>query len=337
VAHTGMAMRDLRAFRYDPPGYAKQGARRTTFQSALEQCEQFLAAAREAGYATRPVQLFYALSQAGRAIVAASPRIGNQDWRVNGHGLTANTNAQTAADVTVTATKTGMFPTVAAALGLEPLVADEPAALRDLWPLLPESALVPLTPDSLLPVLLFLHPGQPDGPISQAQITRIPHRVRDLYGDDPAQVKTHLDHYPALRDSTLRVSAPNLQVKWGDANPLLYLLVEWRDRLELSDEAPPVMIAAKKTANDLGLASCKSADDLVITPAIGSMSTGLHPTLALWVVLLALSSLARYEPATWSKMIDIDRSAEASAIEHLLDEATDSVPAVTRHLLTTFQ
>jgi hypothetical protein len=337
VPRPGMALRDLRALRYDPPGYAKQGARRTTFQSALEQCEQFLAAARESGYATRPVQLFYALSQAGRAIVAASPRIGNQDWRVNGHGLTANTSAQTAPDVTVTATRAGLFPSVAAALGLEPLVADEPAALRDLWPLLPESTLVPLTPDSLLPVLLFLGSGGPDGLISRAQITRIPHRVRYLYGDDPAQVKKHLDHYPALKDSTPRVSAPVPRVKWGDANPLLYLLVDWRDQLELSGEAPAVTAVASITANDLGVMSYKSADDLVITPAIGSMSVGLHPALALWAVLLALSSLARYEPATWSKMIDIDRSAEANAIEHILDEATDSVPAVTRHLLTTFR
>jgi hypothetical protein len=63
-------IRDLRALRHDPPGYAQQGARRTTFQSALEQCEQFPTAARDAGYATRPVQMFYALSQAGRVIVA---------------------------------------------------------------------------------------------------------------------------------------------------------------------------------------------------------------------------------------------------------------------------
>jgi nitroreductase len=69
VAAAGRALRSLRALRHNPPGYAKQGARRTTFQSALEQCEQFLDAASATGYATRPVQLFYALSQAGRAIV----------------------------------------------------------------------------------------------------------------------------------------------------------------------------------------------------------------------------------------------------------------------------
>jgi DNA-binding NarL/FixJ family response regulator len=96
----------------------------------------------------------------------------------------------------------------------------------------------------------------------------------------------------------------------------------------------PLMLSDNKTLNDLGVASYRSADDLWVTPAIGSMSTGLHPILALWGVLLALSSLARYEPATWSKMIDIDRSAEANAIEHLLEEGTDSVPATVLHLLT---
>ena len=155
VAHTGTAMRELRALRYDPPGYTKQGSRRTTFQSALEQCEQFLAAARQAGYATRPVQLFYALSQAGRAMVAASPHIGNQAWRVSGHGLAANTEAASAAEVTITATKTGLFPQAAAALNVEPLVPGERVELRELWPLLPEAAFLPLSPGALLPVLAF--------------------------------------------------------------------------------------------------------------------------------------------------------------------------------------
>jgi hypothetical protein len=194
-------LRDLRALRFSPPGYARRGARRTTFQSALEQCEQFLTAARGAGYATRPVQLFYALSQAGRAMVAASPRIGNQAWRVSGHGLTADTSAASAADVAVAATKAGLFPAVATALGMESLVPDEPATLRELWPLLPESAFVPLTADAMLPVLLFSRNGWPEtSEFSQAEVAWIPRRVKDLYGEDPARVKGHLDRYPALKD-----------------------------------------------------------------------------------------------------------------------------------------
>ena len=105
----GKVLRSLRALRHDPPGYAKQGARRTMFQSSLNQCEQFLDAASRSGVATKPVQLFYGLSQAGRAIVA-EPRVGNQAWQVSGHGLTAGTSASGAADATVTAAKNGLFP-----------------------------------------------------------------------------------------------------------------------------------------------------------------------------------------------------------------------------------
>ncbi|MGH3940561.1 MAG: YaaC family protein [Pseudonocardiaceae bacterium] len=331
MAAAGRALRSLRALRHDPPGYAKQGARRATFQSALEQCEQFLGAASDTGYATRPVQLFYALSQASRAIVAASPRVGNQAWRVSGHGLTANTNAAIAADVIVTATKVGLFPAVASALDVEALVPDEPVALRELWPLLLETVDFPLTDDVMLPVLLFFQDGWPKaGTFTHAEVNWIPRQVRDLYGQDRARVKEHLDRYPALRGSMPQVS-PMGGVAWRNAGPGMGLSVEWRSG------SPPLMLFDNKTLSDLGVACYRSADDTVVTPAIGSMATGLHPFLALWAVLLALSSLARYKPATWSKMIDIDRSAEANAIEHLLEEATASIPAAVLHLLSTFR
>jgi len=333
VAAAGATLRSLRALRHDPPGYAKQGARRRTFQSALEQCEQFLAAAGEAGYATRPVQLFYALSQAGRAIMAASPRIGNQAWSVRGHGLTANTNADVAADISVAAAKDGLFPAVASALDVEALVADEPVVLRDLWPLLPEAAFAPLTAEALFPVLLFFPEKWLEADtFSAAQVSWIARRVRDLYGDDGARVKAHLDHYPALRSSLLRESGPpDRGLGWSSVGPGLTLEIEWR-----SGPPGPGRLD-RKTLDDLGVARYRSDDDFVITPAIGSMSTGLHPFLALWAVLLALSSLARYEPARWSKMIDIDRSSEANAIEHLLEESTDSVPSAALHILTAFK
>jgi hypothetical protein len=332
VAAAGRALRSLRALRHSPPGYAKQGGRRATFQSALEQCEQFLGAASDTGYATRPVQLFYALSQAGRAIVAASPRVSNQAWKVSGHGLTANTAAAVAADVSVTATRGGLFPAVASALDVEALVPDEPVALRELWPLLPETVDVPLTADVMLPVLLFFQAGWPKtDPFTHAEVNGIPRQVRDLYGQDRVRVKKHLDRYPALRGSMLKVSQPMGGLSWRRGRSGMGLTVEWRSG------SPPLMFFDSKTLSDLGVACYRSADDFVVTPAIGSMATGLHPFLVLWAVLLALSSLARYEPATWSKMIDIDRSAEANAIEHFLEEAMASVPVAVLHLLNTFR
>ncbi len=331
MAVAGTALRKLRALRYDPPGYAKQGGRRITFQSALEQCEQFLAAATEAGYATRPVQLFYALSQAGRAIVAASPRIGNQAWKVTGHGLSAKTDASLAANVSVTAARSGLFPAVASALGFESLVAGEPAPLSELWPLLPETAFVPLTSEVARPVLLLFPSNWPNaGAFSQAEICWIPKRVRDLYGEDHLQVKEYLDGYPSLRGGMLRLEQPMKKLRWSEVGPGLRLDLEWRR----ASGSPPLMLADNKTTVELGVACYRAVDDYLVTPKIGSMSSGLHPFLALWAVLLALSSLARYEPAAWSKMIDIDKSAEANAIEHLLEEVTASVPAAVEYQIS---
>lgn len=273
------------------------------------------------------------MSQAGRAIVAASPHVGNQKWRVSGHGLTANTNALVATDVTVTATGQGLFPVVASALNVEALAPDEPVALRELWPLAPETVHVPLTDDVLLPVLLLFPDGWPDAAtFSRAEVSWIPYHVRDLYDVDRVRVKEHLDRYPALKYSVLQVSNPTGDLQWAEkGGPGLALGVEWRGG------SPPLMLYDHKTFGDLGVACYRSDDDCVVTPAIGSMSTGLHPFLALWAVLLALSSPARYEPAAWSKMIDIDRSAEANAIEHLLEEATTAVPAAAFHLLSSFK
>jgi hypothetical protein len=301
----------------------------------LEQCEQFLTAAGGAGYATRPVQLFYALSQAGRAIVAASPHISNQAWNVQGHGLTAITNVDAAANVRLAVAECGLFRTVASALGVESF-ADEPVTVRELWALIPETAFVPLTDDVMFPVLLFFPDDWPRGDVfSQAKVGWIPRRVREIYGTDRLRIKEHLDRYPALRDS---VPAMGRRVHWVDEGPGLSLQVEWlTEEPPLVPGAPPLFLRGGRTVKGLGVARYRSDDDFVVTPALGSMSSGLHPFLALWAVLLALSSLARYEPARWSRMIDIDRSSEANAIEHLLDESTTSVPSVVLHILSTFE
>ncbi|QNE21635.1 hypothetical protein F1D05_31590 [Kribbella qitaiheensis] len=46
------------------------------------------------------------------------------------------------------------------------------------------------------------------------------------------------------------------------------------------------------------------------------MTEPLHPLLAWWAVLLALSSMARYEPRRSARTIRIDASPDANAVEH---------------------
>jgi hypothetical protein len=59
--------------------------RRATATAALQQFEELMRAAEVSGPAARPLPLFYALSQAGRAIAAMG--INGDPWELQGHGL----------------------------------------------------------------------------------------------------------------------------------------------------------------------------------------------------------------------------------------------------------
>ncbi len=73
----------VRLLRASPPAGVSSD-RREVFVSSLEQVEQLMRAAEGVGPAARPLPLFYALSQAGRAIAAARLQ---EPWRLAGHGL----------------------------------------------------------------------------------------------------------------------------------------------------------------------------------------------------------------------------------------------------------
>jgi len=89
--------RTIRTVRAEPPAAIAptlKGERRVVFQAALEQAQQQLTAAAAVGYESRALNLFYGLSQAGRAVAAASDRLGPRladdnlkRWQSTGHGL----------------------------------------------------------------------------------------------------------------------------------------------------------------------------------------------------------------------------------------------------------
>ncbi len=78
--------RRVRARRAEPLALAGQADdRKQVFQSALAQAEELWDAAAVVGPASRPLPLFYCVSQAGRAVCAAWTS-GNE-WRPKAHGL----------------------------------------------------------------------------------------------------------------------------------------------------------------------------------------------------------------------------------------------------------
>lgn len=99
----------IRACRSAPPGQAIRGHRRAIFSAALEQSEQLFNAARTTTAAARPLLLFYGLSQAGRAIVAAhGPRPS-----ASGHGITAQGTGRPIPEVAIKDKGYGLFQAVA--------------------------------------------------------------------------------------------------------------------------------------------------------------------------------------------------------------------------------
>jgi kynureninase len=59
----------------------------------------------------------------------------------------------------------------------------------------------------------------------------------------------------------------------------------------------------------------------------------LHPLLAWWALLFALSMLARYEPAGWTGYLNVDISPHAVALEAALGQALDICPQLILHAI----
>lgn len=337
--------RELRGLRADPPGAAEvRGARRRTFQSALEQAQQFMVAAEAVGYATRPVQLFYALSQGGRAILAASTRIANQNekspdsgrdaviWRQDSHGIeTCGTNVPRVADVPSVAdlqlrpSRSGLMPAVAHAIDVTIPTPDQRIEMRTIWPIIPEAFAVPL-PSALGSPALLLSGGDSAPRTSNGyhsmELCYVPARIHDRAISDPSSLRKFLDSYPTLRDWGFGSPAGPIAPKWSSDGGSTYTLSISRPYPKEGTPDYP------KTGRELAGIEYRSSGDWWAFPSVGSNEEALHPLLVWWMTLFGLSMLARYEPAAWAVMVKIDQSAEANAIEHILDEALSVVPTL---------
>ncbi|MEU6209499.1 hypothetical protein ABZ891_06260 [Streptomyces sp. NPDC047023] len=286
------------------------------FVASLEQAQQFTEAAAAAGPATRPVQIFYALSQFGRAISAASTLNGGADWRLKAHGIrTEKLDAGNGlASVGVIPTAKGSLPGVAQALGVASFDAGVELTLGVLWPLIPETRAVPLPGGGTIGALSasvtnILSEGMENW--ARLQLLPIASGVSAQAQTNPAALDAFLAHYPTLQG---RRSADFMQTP----------AVAWGVGQELQIFVPAV--GARPMTEQALTTSYRGQSDRFVFPAVGSMAGPVHPLLAWWAVLFGLSILARYEPEHWAAIIDIDKSMEANAVENLLEHAVAVVP-----------
>jgi hypothetical protein len=336
----------IRALRAVPTGLAAADAhRRRTFAAALRQAQELANAAQVAGYAAKPLPLFYSLSQAGRAIAAA--HLPGQ-WVLRGHGLRIRGETPDALLRTVVepaGTGSNSFTGVATAVGSPVLHGG--AELGALWAANPDLLELPIPaiagawPRALEVPISFqnwsdLGESESDymaGPVTTEGTWEV---SVDLPGETGREIAEAVKSYPTLGDvfamkqgtqGTERAGPDDRVSRGADGRGVM--------RVHLAVEVPTNTNRAYLSARSRATASVVEIDERhpqypppLVGFALPDIAGGPSPfpLLLWWALLLGLSSLARYEPAAWAAAIDLDSSELAVSLERVLDVASERVP-----------
>jgi hypothetical protein len=342
-----MAWRHLRSMRAGPPGGAGANPeRRDTFNASLEQAQQLFAAGTNADVMTKPLQLYYGLSQAGRAIAAVAPNVPDRQqgkptkpWKLSGHGIGIPAMQQSldacqgsVGLLPVADNGSGAFTQMAGILGCGSLIDKKPdgslatrVMVGEIWGTLPECLGFFLDGAMRFPMLAVAG----NGPIRTTSsaglecgtLEGIPTAVKKA--GTAAAIKEFLAHYPAAGSWALPSEALGIDPAsiWFPGRVHLQvnvLALLWPPGPPIYTDDALTGIPARIGARYLG--------DAYLFPALGDNTQSLHPLLAWWAILYALSMVARYEPVAWTAMTAINTSTEAASIEHLLETAATRLP-----------
>lgn len=343
----------LRELRGSPPKFASKGARRSTFAAALEQGQQLWDAAAGVGPQTKPLLLFYGLTQAGRALLAGLVAESN-GWRgIESHGLVfdrvepALGKIVQLSQVGVSASGEGLVQQVARVLG-SPMITDR------------------ITLMDVLGSITALVTDEISIPLAHRPL-KVQEKSFGAYGDDS---------YPSFRLDIWPAGAALAAPPWGEGEPDGRF---WNFELEVSDVtawlAPYSIIEAvgppsRARLTQIGLNRMavtvdwdnpnwqhsqsdkisrikfvRSAIDEPIDRSFAGPASGwLVPRLpgttratsqliVWWLALYQMSMLARYQPLEWTALLNVDLSTLALPIERVLNEAYHIVPYLVRDIL----
>lgn len=306
--------RRVRGTRASPPALAGQDDdRRRVYQAALQQAEELWDAAAAVGPASRPLALFYCLSQAGRAVCAAWTA--EAEWRPKRHGLRRrNSEAATPEErvfehaTAVDDRPFGSFGMVARATESE-LFADR-VAVADLWVSLSEFR----TPPALV--------GDRPRCLYAKAVTTLPEDDRPafqkigspLYATFlPGTRELTADGYPTLRGMELH----------GVRQGVIFEERVYRFPREDGSLRPLWQIGDRRDWEP----GDPVRNMFVVRPGIGENAASLPSEfLTMWALLFCLSELARYYPDTWVGALNPDTSSAAVTLEHGLDVALTRAP-----------
>lgn len=308
---------EVQAYRAKPPGFAAgDDVRRAVFGASLEQFDQLLNAAELIGPASSPIPLFYSFSQANRAIAAA--RMDGPDWRPSNHGLSVVASGSSIGESVLkpNGSDRGAFQMFCQAIGSGCLTG--PVRLSALWAAVGRFRLVhELGANETQACQAHFR-----GDIADSGVFVEEPISRDLPADPAGaerEISKRLSDYKPGGNS-LRLRDPRwskevlrnnrLEIDWIDSN---------------GEQTSALEVVSPWLEED--------SFGYVLEPLLGEQKDTIRPAAAMYACLLALSSLARYEPDAWSRALDRDKAETAIAIEDAIDFSLELLPFIVKELL----
>ena len=305
-------LRNIRGTRANPPGIAAEDPeRRAIYGAALEQFEQLLNASRGTPPPARPLPLFYALSQAGRAIVAAR----GDSPRIDGHGLSQDRQQPQPSELlhrkikrTPSRSGTDAFGAVSRAIGSPDI--QGAIEIGALWVALPGTHRVPEDAwrESWRTALSVL--DETNNQAVQLGMTVV--RAISFSGNPYFnEMEALAGRYPLIpHDARIRPLPGNANMSPGNWG----LAIAWKATGPL--EAVAYMDPSEPNGSRY------------LVPTLPGQETVLNPLMMWWTLLFGLSIFARYEPELWMEVLNVERSPLAVPMESMLQQALVAIPAL---------
>ncbi len=316
--------REIRRMRSKPPGKAAGErpalltGRRAVFSAALEQSEQLFTAAAEADDRIRPMVLFYGLSQATRAIVAAStnPDFAGEDrWRLQGHGLTCGGERLRPTNLAEVRVAPSSDRRISAFVTLQDVMSSPR------WSDEVEMGALVGAQAELSPF-----PDRDDWPAIQAHPVFSPVGVTS---DDPTYTGLRVEGWGLVpwRDSQ-RVVARHLEIPdhYAEVAGMRLTVESGPDPLRNQGQWVKAWYPPEQGPVVSGTGV---REPHWITPNLAGATRLQQPLVLWWALLFTLSMRARYEPEGWTRDLDPDISTYAVMLQELLEHAMTDCP---RHI-----